>query len=162
MADWAEWQKFIIFWKKNMTIRSKRAREIGGKKAAGAFLFAFLLFEVLALFIETKGDFANGILDFLRAQVDAFFLSLTLVMFITLFFLGRMAGKQILYDKKNHVYVGLMYAFFAIAIVLAYAVGCVFILGIVMDYWIPFIIFLSLFILAICAWAAWRMERAGL
>jgi hypothetical protein len=146
---------------KNMAIRLKRAQEIGGKKAAAAFLFAFLLFEAFALFIETKGDFGNGLADFLRAQVDSFFLSLTLVMFLALFFLGRLAGKQILYDQKSHVYVGLMYAFFTIAIVLAYAVGFVFILGIVMDYWIPFIIFLSLFILAICAWAAWRMERAG-
>ena len=144
-----------------MTIRLKRAREIGGKKAARAFLFAFILFEGFALFIETKGDFANGLLDFLRAQMDSFFLSLTAVMFLALFFLGRMAGKQILVDLKNHVYVGLMWAFFTIAIVLAYAVGYVFILGIVMDHWIPFIVFLSLFILAICAWAAWRMERAG-
>jgi hypothetical protein len=144
-----------------MAIQPKRARAIGGKKAAAAFLFAFLLFEAFALFVETKGDFDNGVMNFLRAQVDVFFLSLTGVMFLALFFLGRMAGKQILCDKKSHVYVGLMYACFTIAIVLAYVFGFVLILRIVVDYWIPFIISISLFILAICAWAAWRMERAG-
>jgi hypothetical protein len=144
-----------------MTTRLKRAQETGGKKAAAAFLFAFLLFELFALFVETRGDVSNGILSFLRAQVDGFFLSLMLIMFLALFFLGRMAGKQIMCDKKNHVYIGLMYAFLTIAVVLAYAIGFALVARIVMDNWLLFIIFLTVFILPVCAWAAWRMKRAG-
>jgi len=144
-----------------MAIRLKRAQEIGWKKAARAFLFAFLLFECFAFFVEAKGDLGDGLVPFLQAQVDGFFLSLMLVMFIALFLFGRMAGKEILMDNRNHVYVGLRYAGLTVAVVLAYSVGFVFLAGVVMDHWIPFIIFLSLFLLAIWAWAAWRMRCAG-
>jgi hypothetical protein len=146
---------------KKMTMQAKRAQKIGWKKATGAFLFAFLLFEGFALFVVTNGDFANGFLYFLQAQIDSFFLSLVLVMLITIFLFSRMAGKQILVEKRNHVYVGLKFAGFTLAIVLAYALAFVFIQGIIMDHWPPFIAFLALFILSIWAWAAWRISRAG-
>ena len=144
-----------------MASRLKRAKEIGGRKAAGAFLFAFLLFEAFALFIETNGDFANGLMAFFKAQADSFFLSLMLVMFITIFLFARLAGKKILLDGKQHVFIGLGYAFFTIAIVLVYTFGFVYVQEIEMDHWPAFIIFLSIFILLIWIWTAWRIKCAG-
>src|ERR1700733_6918263 len=139
-----------------MAIQVKRAQKIGWRKAAGAFLFAFLLFEGFALFVETHGDFANGFLFFLQEQADIFFLSLVLVMFVTIFLFARIAGKQILVDQKRHIFIGLKFAFFTIAIVLAYALAFTFFRRIAIDHWILFIVFLSLFILPIWGWAAWR------
>ncbi len=91
-----------------MTIGSiEQARRIGGRKAAAGFLWVFLLMEAFALFVETRGDFANGIWFFLRRQRDWVLVGLVAVMLCTVFVLGRAAGKQILVDERNHILVAL-------------------------------------------------------
>ena len=72
--------------------------------------FIILLFLILLLFIaEVKGDFANGILFFMRAVANIYTLVFLIVLYgITYLFAGE-AGKEIVFDKKNFVMVTIEY-----------------------------------------------------
>ena len=53
-------------------ITKKQAYNLGGRKALQGFLAVFIIFELFLLLLETRGDFANGILFFISAQADSF------------------------------------------------------------------------------------------
>ena len=71
-----------------------------------------ILFLMVALFFigEVKGDFANGILFFLKSIVIVYAIILLIVLYgLTWYFAGR-AAKEIIFEKKNFLLVSLKYA----------------------------------------------------
>jgi hypothetical protein len=103
-----------------MPITKKKAHNLGGRKALQCFFVVFALFEAFMLLIETDGDFANGILFFISNQSDSFTLSVYALALLLSFFFGRLAGKKILIDNKNHIQIALLYAVTITALLLGF------------------------------------------
>ena len=80
-----------------------QARKIGAYKALKYTLIVFLAFEAWMLYLETRGDFANGILFFMQEQMNSLILSVVFLLFLCAFVLGRWAGIKILMEGKSHV-----------------------------------------------------------
>src|ERR1700678_2480862 len=94
----------------------KTARHIGGGIAIQTHLLVFATLELFELIKETRGDFANGILFFIFGQLNPFEIGGLAILFTSTYFLGRIAGKEILVDGRNSKWVGVKYALFAIAV----------------------------------------------
>jgi|GEM_PF-4577645 hypothetical protein len=139
----------------------EQARRIGGRKAAAGFLWVFLLMEAFAFFVETRGDFANGIMFFLERQRDWVFIGLVVVMLSTVFVLGRVAGKQILVDERNHILVALTNMLYTLLVSTAYIWGVSYFARLYIEAWWPVVVLLSL--IAGCIWmiAVRGIKRAG-
>jgi hypothetical protein len=58
---------------------------------------------------ETRGDFANGILFFIRGVVNIHALIILLILFGSTYLFGGQAGEEILMEKKNVLLVVLKY-----------------------------------------------------
>jgi len=80
-----------------------QARKIGAYKALKYTLIVFLAFEAWMIYLETRGDFANGILFFMQEQMNSLILSVVFLLFLCAFVLGRWAGIKILMEGKSHV-----------------------------------------------------------
>ena len=91
-------------------ITKKQAYNLGGRKGLLGFLSVFIIFETFMLFVETRGDFANGILFFISGQTDPITLSLYALILLFSFLFGRLAGKKILIDNKNHILIAFLYS----------------------------------------------------
>jgi hypothetical protein len=152
-----------MVWKiSDMTIGSiEQARRIGGRKAAAGFLWVFLLMEAFALFVETRGDFANGIWFFLRRQRDWVLVGLVAVMLCSVFVLGRAAGKQILVDERNHILVALTNTLFTLLVSAGYVWGVSYFMRLYIEAWWPMVVLLAL--ISGCIWmiAVRGIKRAG-
>lgn len=98
----------------------EQARRIGGRKAAAGFLWIFLLMEGFGFLVETRGDFANGVMFFLRGQANWVIIGLMLVMPGAVFVLGRAAGRQILVDERNHILVALTNTLYTLLVSVGY------------------------------------------
>jgi hypothetical protein len=79
-------------------METKTAQQIGGRQTVRTLLFVVLIVELFLLIMETRGDFANGILFYISGQLNIFVLGLFLLLFDTTYFWGRSAGKEILID----------------------------------------------------------------
>jgi hypothetical protein len=88
----------------------KAAKRIGGGIAIQTLLIGVVLFEIFGLIVETRGDFANGILFFLYEQLNPFEIGGFAILFTITYFLGRNAGKEILIDRRSVVRIALKYA----------------------------------------------------
>jgi len=140
----------------------KEAKQIGSKQAIKATIFLFLILELAWFFIETHGDFANGILFFIDKQLNIRFLGLIVQLFGSAYFFGRNVGKEIIISKRKPFLVGIKYAFLAGFIFLAYIiilalydhsaeVSMQFIMLFTFEIIIPMVI--------IWLWAAWRINK---
>lgn len=96
------------------------AKKYGGKETLKATVFLFFLMEIILMFIETKGDFANGILFFIESQSNIFFLLFITLCFVTNYILGRVAGIRIIVEKTNYLFISFLYAFLFTILILAY------------------------------------------
>src|ERR1700753_2802748 len=101
----------------------REARRIGGRKAFFACLWMLLLFEAMMFFVGSHGDFMHEARNFMLSQEDPVATSAALVVFVAVYLLGRVAGKQILVDGKNHMIVALIYWAITMGIVVVYVVG---------------------------------------
>jgi hypothetical protein len=97
----------------------KLSRSIGGKQSIKGAAIIFLIIELILLYFETKGDFANGILFFISGQLNGIFILLVAVYFLVMFLLGRQAGFGILIKGKSYYFVGLIWGFVATLIIVA-------------------------------------------
>ncbi len=101
---------------------ASEAKKFGRVKAlkATAILVAILL---LILFImETRGDFANGILFFLQAMSNIHLIAILIILFgLTYLFGGLAANEIILNKKKNILLISIKYASLIILAIIAYA-----------------------------------------
>ncbi|MFT3911491.1 MAG: hypothetical protein QM737_18855 [Ferruginibacter sp.] len=96
---------------------SQESRSIGGKQLLKGGAFIFLIFEIVFMFYETQGDFANGILFFIQQQLNGFFFILVFLFFGIMYFLGRSAGYNILMKERKYLFIGLLYAIIATLII---------------------------------------------
>jgi len=148
---------------------AKQAKSIGGKQLVKAATFVFVLYEVSLLYSHTQGDFANGLLFFIDAQMNGYFITFILLFFITMFLAGRQAGYNILLkDKKFYsvVFVGafvstiLTLAFFEIAMLLiSYSQPQVLERSEILETF--FVCFIVLLIVLILAWL-WAVRKIKL
>ena len=84
-----------------------QARRIGGKKAALGFLWMLLLFEGMGFFFGMQHELDME--DFVELNKDQLFECLVVLLFLLVFIMGRMAGKRILVDRKNHMLTAMLF-----------------------------------------------------
>jgi hypothetical protein len=100
------------------------ARKIGGRIALKTLTISLLVADCINLFLQTQGDFANGILFFIADHFSIGFILLLAVLYGSAYLFGRRAGKAILINNKSYLITGILYAFITIAIYLAiFAIG---------------------------------------
>ena len=78
------------------------AKKYGGQKAIKATFFLFILLELIFMFQETNGDFANGILFFIEKQANIYLIFFIILCFASNYLLGRLAGNMIIFRNKNY------------------------------------------------------------
>jgi hypothetical protein len=88
----------------------KEAQRLGLKTALKATAVIVIILILLLLFGETRGDFANGILFFLRALFNIHTIAIVTILFGLTYLLGARAGVEIIISKKNFLAVALKYA----------------------------------------------------
>lgn len=91
-------------------MESTTAKQIGGKFAFVAILFAVVVLEIFWLMMGTGGDLANDLIFFVAAQANIFVATFFILLFSVTYFLGRYAGRDILTRNKNHIWIGIKYA----------------------------------------------------
>ena len=100
---------------------AKLSRSIGGKQSVKGAAIIFLIMELIMLYFETKGDFANGILFFIYGQLNGIYFLLVLLYFLIMYSLGRQAGFGVLIKHHSYYFVGLVGGFMAtLAIIFAH------------------------------------------
>ena len=137
-----------------------QASKIGAYKALKYTLIVFLAFEAWMLYLETRGDFANGILFFMQEQMNSPILSIVFLLFICAFVLGRWAGIKILMDGKSHVLMALLFTILSWGILMGYLFLLSSILGRGPADWKEPA--LRMFLVSLIIWAAtgWSIKRA--
>lgn len=91
-------------------MESKAAKQVGGRLAFVAVLFAVIVLEIFWLMMGTGGDLANDLIFFIAAQANILVVIFFILLFSATYFLGRYAGKDILTCNKNHIWTGIKYA----------------------------------------------------
>ena len=94
-----------------ISMTSTIARKFGRKQSLLVTVIVILLIEFIQLIIETKGDFANGILFFIQRNLNP--LAWILIVFFLTFYivLGGLAAEEILLKKKNYILVSIRNSF---------------------------------------------------
>lgn len=93
---------------------------MAGKHVCKITLYAVIILELLWLFVETRGDFANGILFYLQAQMNIVVWGFFAVLFLSSYFLGKMMGAEML-KGRNHFVAASLYGLAECVILIAYA-----------------------------------------
>ena len=107
----------------------QEAQTFGRTKTLKATGLIVAILLVVFMFMQTSGDFANGILFFIEAISNIHFLSILTIIFWLTFLFGGKAGKEIIVDNKNFILTSLKYAASIILTIIIYAA----IIGIVKD-----------------------------
>lgn len=145
-----------------MEMDTKReAMRIGGRKAALACLWMFLLFETMVFFVGSHGDFLQEGRNFMLSQTNPLLTSVVVVAFVVVFLLGRLAGRQILVVGKNHMVVALTQWVITMVVLIVYTFGFSWILKIVSDDWGNFFLILGLIVGCVWLIAVRGIKRAG-
>ncbi|SDF54260.1 hypothetical protein [Chitinophaga filiformis] len=94
---------------------------VAGKHVCKITLYAVIILELFWLFVETRGDFANGILFYLQAQMNIIVWGFFAILFLSSYFLGKMMGEEMLKGRK-HLVVASIYGLVEGLILVAYAI----------------------------------------
>jgi hypothetical protein len=89
---------------------SGEAQTIGRKKTIKATIIIVAIALLIIMFLETRGDFANGILFFLQAVTNLHAIAIYIILFGTTFLFGGLAGREIILGKKNYITVAIKYS----------------------------------------------------
>ena len=108
---------------------SQEAKTLGRTKKLRATGLTVAILIVAFMFMETRGDFANGILFFMEAILNIPFLAILTILFGLTFLFGGIAGKEIILDKKGIILTSLKYSVLIILMIIIYAA----IIGILKD-----------------------------
>lgn len=154
-----------------MTIQE--AHKIGRVKTLKATSIPVIIYLLILMVRETRGDFSNGILFFFSDILEIHFVIIMIILFgLTLLF-GRIAGKEIIIDKKKVLTTSVKYS---VLIVFAVAIS-ISIIGILFgnqnmasneqkrileDFFIPIIKSVALLILPVMLswfWAVNQMKK---
>jgi hypothetical protein len=106
-----------------------QAQTFGRAKTLKATAIIAGIFLVVFMFMETSGDFANGILFFMEAVTNIHFIIILGILFGLTFLFGGKAGKEIIIDKRNFVVTSIKYVVLIILTIIIYAAT----IGIVKD-----------------------------
>jgi hypothetical protein len=139
----------------------REAMRIGGRKAALACLWMFLLFEAMVFFIGSHGDFLHEGRNFMLSQTDPLATSVVVVAFVIVYLLGRVAGRQIMVTGKNHMIVALTQWAITMAVLVVYTLGFSWVLKIVSDEWGNFFVILGLIVACVWLIAVRGIKRAN-
>ena len=107
----------------------QEAKTFGRTKTLKATGLIVAILIVVFMFMETKGDFANGILFFMEAISNIHFLAILTILFGLTFLFGGIAGKEIILGKKGIILTSLKYSVLIILTIIIYAA----IIGIIKD-----------------------------
>ena len=99
----------------------QEAKIFGRTKALKATGIVATILLVVFLFMQTRGDFANGILFFFDAILNIHLIVILTILFGSTFLLGGKAGKEIILDKKNFITTSIKYAVIIILTIIIYA-----------------------------------------
>lgn len=108
---------------------SQEAQTFGRTKTLKATGLIVILLLVVFIFMQTSGDFANGILFFIQAISDIHFLIILTILFGLTYLFGGKAGKEIIIEKKSIMLTSIKYALLIILTIIIYAAT----VGIAMD-----------------------------
>jgi hypothetical protein len=142
-------------------VTKREAMRTGGRKAALACLWIFLLFEAMVFFIGSHGDFLHEGRNFMLSQTDPLSTSVVVVAFVVVFLLGRVAGPKIMVAGKNHMLVALTQWAITMAVLVVYTLGFSWLLKIVGGDWGNFFLILGLIMGCIWLIAVRGIKRAG-
>jgi hypothetical protein len=138
------------------------ATRIGGRKAALACLVMFLFFEVLVFFIGSHGDLIHEGRNFVLSQANPLATSVVAVAFVTVFLLGRVAGKQILVAGRNHMLVALINWSITMGVLIVYVLGFLWVLRIDSDDdWVTLFLMLGLIMGSVWLLAVRAIKRSS-
>ncbi|UPK66628.1 hypothetical protein [Chitinophaga filiformis] len=91
-----------------------------GKYVCKITLYAVIILELLWLFIETRGDFANGILFYLQAQMNIYVWGFFALLFLSSYLLGKTMGAELIKGRNPYI-AAIIYGMLESAILLVYA-----------------------------------------
>ena len=94
---------------------------IAGRQVCKITLYAVIVLELFWLFVETRGDFANGILFYIQAQMNIIVWGFFAVFFLSSYFLGKMMGAEML-KGRNHLAVASIYGLLESLILVTYTI----------------------------------------
>lgn len=134
------------------------ARQIGGRTAAIACLGVLIVFEAIVFFVGPHGDFMIEGRAYMLTQLDPVLVTAAIALFVTVFFLGRLAGRKIIVEGKSAVRVGVFSGFFTLGIVLLYIVSFSLLLGVEMVNWEQMVLLLVLLVGTIWLITACRLK----
>ena len=136
------------------------AKRIGGGKALLACIWMLLFFEAMMFFIGSHGDVMHEGRSFVVSQEDPVATSAVLVVFVTVWLLGRVAGRQILVDGKNHMIVALVMWAITMGVLIVYVLGFSRLWGIVGYDWGSMFLFQALIMGCVWLLAVRNIKRA--
>lgn len=90
-----------------------------GKQVCKITFYTVAILELLGLFIVAGGDFANGILFYIQAQMNPFGLGFFILLFTLSYFLGKEAGRNIA-KGSPYLKIGAIYGLLEGVILLGY------------------------------------------
>lgn len=96
------------------------AKQIGARKTFRRSLALILGWQLFLLLMETRGDFWNGLIFYLDAQMNIFVLLIYILILTMAFLFGRMAGEEILNNPQNYIKTGIKYALITSLILIGY------------------------------------------
>lgn len=134
------------------------ARRIGGRTAAIVCLGVLIVFQAIVFFVGPHDDFAMEGRAYMLTQLDPVLVTAAIVLFVTVFFLGRVVGRQIIVDGRGRGRVGMVSGIFTLGIVLLYIVSLSLLLGVKMVNWEQMAIVLILLVGVIWLVTTWRIS----
>ena len=88
-------------------MNTKKAQNIGAKLAVKSMVIGLIIAQSIMTLLASSDGFLKGFLWFLH---DDFFINIIIAIVISLivsYYIGRLAGKHILINKKNHILIGI-------------------------------------------------------
>lgn len=99
---------------------TEQAKNFGLTETLKWTLYTFLTGELIFLFLETRGDFANGLLFFMEAHMNIHYLAMVTILLVLTYLFGQRNGLEILILNKNFFVTPFKYGLLTIWTVLIY------------------------------------------
>lgn len=96
------------------------AKQTGRKKAIVTQVVAMAILEFFWFFTEAGGDWANGLIFFIDAQMNLEVLLFFVLLFAITYFFGGKAGVRIFNDPGRYLWTGIKYGLLSSMIVIIY------------------------------------------
>ena len=141
------------------------AQNFGREKTMKATAIAVAFMVFMFLIGETRGDFANGILFFMKAILNIHILFILTILFGSTYIFGGKAGIDIIIEQKNSLLTALKYVCLIAILVSAYTIVLGFIKSTIVNYDSLGMYFITSFfktaisMLIVWLWATSKMKK---